>query len=173
VVLVSPPSEYLERLAARLAQDGCQPHWEEWTGTRVLIGHRADFRVQWMATRLHLWTIATAVPEVAAVTVSQFATTTMAYADGQKRGLPPGIQNGIAVFPCLVSERVHPDALARAESKQVSEFAIMARPVVVDVARGVIGSYRRTGFIGGMYGPYLRRKIQLYFDGALAATPQP
>jgi hypothetical protein len=45
--------------------------------------------------------------------------------------------------------------------------------VVIDVARGVVGAYRRTGFVGAMFGPYLRRKIQLYFDGALEASGQP
>jgi hypothetical protein len=164
---VTSPQQYLDSLATRLADDGCQPRWEEWTGGRVLIGRRADFRIQWMTTRLHLFTIAAAFPEVSVTNVEDFTRSAQRYSIDHKAGLPVGLQTGIAIFPCLVSEHVNPDALAWAQARQVLQFGVMARPVVIDVARDVIGVFRRTEWKGGIYSPHLRRKISLYFDGAL------
>jgi hypothetical protein len=165
---VKSPQQYLDSLEAQLADDGCQLRSEEWPGGTVLIGHRSDFRIQWVASRLHLFTIAAAFPEVSVTDVKSFTRSAQRYSMNHKGGLPAGFQTGIAVLPCLVSEHVDPDALAWAGTKRgFSEFAVMARPVVVDVARGVISAFRSTGFVGAIYGPHLRRKISLYFEGAL------
>jgi hypothetical protein len=170
---VKSPEQYLDSLEARLADDGCQPRWEEWPGGRVLIGRRADFRIQWMATRLHLFTVAAAFPEVSVTSVEDFTRSAQRYSVDHKGGLPVGLQTGIAIFPCLVSEHVHPDALAWAEAKQVLQRAVIARPVVVDVARGIIGAFRRTEWKGAIYGAHLRRKISLYFNSALNGSGLP
>lgn len=55
---------YIEATAARLTADGCDVHTEDWHGTAVLVGHRSDFRVQWMATKLHLLTIVAPASDV-------------------------------------------------------------------------------------------------------------
>lgn len=163
------PQRYLSALAERLAADGCAPRWEQWPGGRVLVGRRADFRIQWAATRLHLFTIAAAVPEIGTATIEGFTRSAQQYAKEHKGGLPRGFQTGIALFPCLVSEKVDPAAQAWAEAMQQMQFAVMARPVVVDATRGVISAFRRSAFLGWIYAPYLRRKLTLYFDGALQA----
>ena len=163
------PQRYLSALAERLAADGCAPRWEQWPGGRVLVGRRADFRIQWAATRLHLFTIAAAVPEIGTATIEGFTRSAQQYAKEHKGGLPRGLQTGIALFPCLVSEKVDPAAQAWAEAMQQMQFAVMARPVVVDATRGVISAFRRGAFLGWIYAPYLRRKLTLYFDGALQA----
>jgi hypothetical protein len=126
-----------------------------------------------MATRVHLFTIAAAFPEVSVTDVEDFTRSAQRYSMDHKGGLPVGVQNGLAIFPCLVSEHVHPDALAWAEAKQVLLRAVMARPVVVDVARGIIGAFRSTEWKGAIYGPHLRRKISLYFDSALDGNGLP
>jgi hypothetical protein len=104
------PQRYLDSLAARLADDGCQPRWEERPGGRVLIGRRADFRIQWMLTRLHLFAIAAAFPEVSVNNIEDFTRSAQRYSRDHKGGLPVGFQTGIAIFPCLVSEHVVLDA---------------------------------------------------------------
>jgi len=119
-----------------------------------------------VATRLHLFTIAAAVPEVTVPALQGFTRAAQQYAKEHKGGLPAGLQTGIALFPCLVSERVDPAALTWAETTSINDFALMTRPVAVDVARGAVGAFRRTPFVGSIYAPYLRRKLTLYFDGA-------
>jgi hypothetical protein len=120
-----------------------------------------------------LFTIAAALPEVSMTNVKDFTRSAQRYSMDHKGGLPVGFQSGIALFPCLVSEHVHSDVLAWVEAKPVMQHGVMARPVVVDLARGIIGAYRGTGFLGAFYGPHLRRKLSLYFDSVLDGNELP
>jgi hypothetical protein len=165
--MMSLPQQYLTALAERLAADGCEVHWENWDSASVLIGYRADFRVQWLMSRLHLYTVAAAFPEVTKAMVGQFALSARSYAGAHKPGLPSGFQTGAAVFACLVSDYVQPEALDYAASEQGLGSGVFARPVVVDTDRRAVAAFRRTGFMGAIFGPYLRRKITLYFDGTV------
>lgn len=91
-----------------------------------------------------------------------FTNTVLDYALARK-GEFRGFQSGVAAFPCLVSQSVDPEAMAWARQKQRLRFACIGRPVVVDVARGGIGAYRRTPTLGIVYAGHLRRKLDLYF----------
>ncbi len=165
-----PAQRYLAALARQLAADGCEPRWEDWDGHGVLTGQRADFRPQWLATRLHLFTAAMAVPEITLTAIGEFTRAAQEDAKVRKSGLPRGMQTGIALFPCLVSERADPAAMAWAAAQQRVRFALMARPVAVDAAHGTVATYRGTPALGWLYAAHLRRKLTLYFDGALRAV---
>jgi hypothetical protein len=156
------PEAYVEDVYARLAGDGCDPQWEDWDGP-VLVGHRSDFRLQWAATQLHLFTVVTAVPEVTLAQAQQFTVTAQQYAKDRKGGLPRGFQTGVAVFPALVSSRVDPAALEYAAHSQRVRFACLARPTVVDTQTGTVAAYRGNPVLGLLYAGHLRRKSQLYF----------
>jgi hypothetical protein len=108
-----------------------------------------------MATTLHLFTIVTPVPAATADVVEGFTDAAMNYALTRKGALR-GLQSGIAVFPCVVSENVDPAATVSAQEKQRQYFACMARPVVVDLLRGTIGCYRRNAALGRIYAGHLR-----------------
>ncbi|MFF9346199.1 levansucrase [Streptomyces sp. NPDC014734] len=155
---------YLAGVEGRLAADGCAPRWEDWGGVPVLVGRRADFRLRWAATNLHLFTVAAAVPEVSLPVVEAFTTQVLTYARKNKGGLPVGMQTGVASFPVLVSDRVDPAAMAWAEEKQRNQFACFARPVVVDSARGHVGMYRGKPAVGRAYAAHLIEKGGRYFS---------
>lgn len=157
------PSAYLDELRGRLAVDGCDPQIRDWSGQSVLVGRRADFRLRWMGTRLHLFVIAAAVQEVAAEMLASFSRSAISYARDNKGGMPVGFQTGIAVFPALVGEHVLPEAAAWAKAKQINEFGCMARPVTIDVTSGVVSQFRGAGVLGGVYAAHLRRKGAVYF----------
>jgi hypothetical protein len=89
----------------------------------------------------------------------------LAYAKKTKGGLPAGLQNGVAAFPVLVSDRVDPAAVRWAEAEQRNKWACMARPVVVDSAQQYVGTYRGTPAIGLVYSSYFERKAAQYFYG--------
>jgi hypothetical protein len=55
---------YIKGVESRLAADGCNPRWQNWGSTPVLVGRRADFRLSGIATRLPLFTLIGAVDEV-------------------------------------------------------------------------------------------------------------
>lgn len=153
---------YIEATAARLTADGCDVHTEDWHGTAVLVGHRSDFRVQWMATKLHLLTIVAPASDVTPDDLESFTNAAFEYAEARK-GQMRGLQSGVAVFPSLVGTHVDPAAMAWAQKKQLARFASMARPVVVDVTAGTVGCFRRTAALGFVYSGHLRRKLDLYF----------
>lgn len=153
---------YLATVAGRLDADGCRVTRENWNGAEVLIGYRSDFKLRWMATRLHLFTIVTAVDTVTAAGLAAFTESTLDYAIGRKGELR-GFQSGVAVLPGLIGARVEPAAAAWAAGGQRMRFAAMARPVVVDTSSGTVSCYRGTGMLGGVYAGHFRRKIDTYF----------
>jgi hypothetical protein len=157
------PQDYANALFERLRADGDEPQWEVANGAPYLLGHRSDFKVQWMATRMHLFTVAAIVPEVTVAGLEQFTDFALDLAVKRKTGLPRGLQTGIAVFPALISDRVEPAALQRASRWQQARFAAMGRPTVVDTANRLVGAYRGTPVLGLIYAGYLRRKNELYF----------
>ncbi|MFF6998461.1 levansucrase [Streptomyces sp. NPDC008313] len=156
---------YLASVESRLQADGCGTQWEDWSGVPVLVGRRADFKMRWMATRLHLFAVATAVPEITVPAIETFTDQVIQYAKRTKGGLPVGLQTGVAAFPLMVSDRVDPAAMAWAEAQQRLKFACMARPVVVDTTHGYVGMYRGKPALGRVYASYFIEKGALYFDG--------
>lgn len=105
----------------------------------VLAGHHSQFRMRWLATRLHLFIIAAVAPVVTVETLSRFTEAAMDYASQNKGGLPAGFQTGVAVFAALISDRVEPDAAAWA-SRQRLKFACVGRPAVIDTGTGQVRS---------------------------------
>ena len=156
------PENYIQQLHARLQADGCDPQWEA-APDPLLIGRRSEFRIQWMASTIHLFTIAATAPEATIATLEQFTDYAMAVAIERKKGLPRGIQTGIALFPTVISENVDPAALRRAGQWQKVKFACIARPTVIDTYTRTVGTYRGTPVAGMLYAPYLRKKSERYF----------
>ncbi|MET7603984.1 levansucrase [Streptomyces avermitilis] len=161
----STPGAYLTFVERQLSADGCTTRWEDWAGVPVLVGRRADFRLSWMATKLHLFTVAAAVPEVTVPVISTFTDQVMKYAKDTKGGLPVGLQNGVGAFPVLVSDRIDPAAVQWAEEQQRLKFACMTRPVVVDSARRYVAMYRGKPALGRVYASHFIEKGSRYFYG--------
>lgn len=154
---------YLELVEHRLAADGCTPHWERWGDDSVLVGRRADFRMKWAATKLHLFTMAAAVPAVTVPVIEAFTGHVLDHARRNKGGLPVGLQTGVAAFPVLVSEWVDPAAMHWAQEQQRNRFACFARPVVVDVSQGHVGYYQGVPVVGRVYASHMIEKAARYF----------
>lgn len=159
--MTHPVQAYIDATAARLRADGCQVSTEDWGGTPVVVSHRSDFRLQWMATTLHLFACVAPAAAVTQALLERFADTSADYAVARK-GQLRGLQSGIATFPTLVSKSVDPAAQAWAESKQRVRFACTTRPVVVDVSRREVSAFRGNPTLGRIYSAHLRRKLDLY-----------
>lgn len=156
------PQEYAQGLFGRLEADGCAPRWES-AATPVLFARRADFKLRWMGTRLHLFTIAAIVPFVDSDALSAFTDYALQAAIERKGGLVRGAQTGVAVFPTLISDRVEPSAARQAARSQALRWACMGRPTVVDTTTGTVSAYRGTPLVGLLYAGYLRKKNKQYF----------
>lgn len=155
---------YLDALASRLAADGCVISSERWGAHEVLIGHRSDFRVEWFATNLNLFTVAApagviALPDIEAFTNAAWETMLA------RKGMLRGLQTGVAVLPALVGTQVLPEAAAWAGAQQRTRFASFARPVVVDTTARTISAFTGRVTVGGVYNSHLIGKLQTYFPG--------
>lgn len=160
-----PVQAYLTATGERLRADGCEVKIEDWGGTPVLVGYRGDFRMRWMATKLHLFTIAAPATRVTADALEAFSTSAMDYVLARK-GQLRGFQNGVAVLPALVGTEVEPTAAAWAQEKQRLRFAALARPVAVDARTGTATAFRGNPSLGFIYAAHLRSKLNAYFPTA-------
>lgn len=152
--------EYVDGTGRRMLADGCEVHHDVVGPFQVLVGRRKDFLPQALS-RLHLVTVAAAVPHVGAAEVTGFARDVSVYAK-QRTGALRGMQSGIGAFSVLVSHEVSPDAVAVANRKAALEFAVRVQPVVVDLGRGVLHTFTGTQLVGIVLNGHLRRKRELY-----------
>jgi hypothetical protein len=124
-------------------------------GTERPTFRRADFRLRWMATRLHTFVFVIDLSAAAAVDVVALAEESRAWARDHKGGLPSGMQTGSAAMPILVVRKVG-HLRDWAESPQPLKWAAPLFPIVVSDS-GLEVAYRmqsqRTGIV---YEPFLR-----------------
>ncbi|MGC5288695.1 levansucrase [Micromonospora sp. DT231] len=160
-----PVRAYLTATGERLRADGCEVRTEDWGGVPVLIGHRGDFRMRWMATKLHLFTVAAPATVVTADALREFSATAMDYVLARK-GQLRGFQNGVAVFPALVGSQVEPAASAWAQGGQQVKFAALSRPVAVEARSATVSAFRGKPVLGFIYAAHLRSKLNAYFPAA-------
>lgn len=152
--------EYLAGVAERLGAGGATVTTEYFRGVPAVVGHRSEFRLRWMATKLNLFTVAIATPSVSAESLRLFSEDVLDFATA-KKGQFRGFQNGLAVIPVQVSEQVAPDAVALAESKIVKRFSAFAWPAVVDLSAGTVHRHQGRVAIGGVYASWMRQQTDL------------
>jgi hypothetical protein len=152
-------------LADRLIADGCETTWAEWEGRRTLIGRRSDKKVQWFGTRVHMFTVAAAVPSVDVTSLSDFTGWAMQYAKQHKgKGLPVSYGNVITVFPVLVGASADPAAKEWAtQDMRLLELAVASRPVVIDTGAAEVSLFRGKRLHGRMFVKHTLEKADLYF----------
>ncbi|MER7457913.1 levansucrase [Micromonospora sp. NPDC126480] len=160
--MTEPVRAYVEATGQRLQGDGCEVKTEDWGGVPVLVGYRSDFKLRWMATKLHLFTIAAPAALITASAVETFTNSALDYVLARK-GQLRGLQNGVAVFPALVGTQIEPPASAWAQENQRVRFAALARPVVVDASTGTAACFRGNAALGFVFAAHLRRKLDTYF----------
>ncbi len=153
---------YIDATGRRLQGDGCELATEDWGGVPLFVGYRADFKLRWMATKLHLFTIVAPAMMITGSAVETFTNSALDYVLDRK-GQLRGMQSGVAVFPALIGTQIEPQALTWAQQKQRVRFAAVARPVVVDSSTGTAASFRGNAALGFVYSAHLRRKLDAYF----------
>ncbi|MFD9126234.1 hypothetical protein [Kitasatospora sp. NPDC059571] len=157
---------YLEGLGARLRADGCVVTATTWQGHRVVIGSRSDRKVKWFGTKVELFVLAAAVPEVDQASLHGFTGWAMDYCKHLRSGLP-GARNAAMILPALVSGSVRRSATDwAAKDARVLGTTLVGRPVVVQTAApgtGRVTMYRGRVAWGGMFTGHVLEKAALYF----------
>jgi hypothetical protein len=162
--------EYLDGAAARLQADGSEVGTAMLPGGQALTGYQGKFKVQWMMTKLNLFTFVIGVPVVSAAALEGFSTDALQHAVDRK-GQLRGMQNGVAALAVLVGEHVEPDAAEYARKKMVRRFGAFAWPGAVDLGTGATYSHEGAVLLGGVYAKWMRKRMAAVLGtGAPAPT---
>ncbi|GAA5024299.1 hypothetical protein [Kitasatospora paranensis] len=158
---------YLEGLGERLRADGCVVTTTTWRDRRVVIGSRSDRKVQWFGTKVELFVLATAVPEVDRASLHEFTGWAMDYSKHLRSGGLPGARNAAMILPALVGGRVEQSARewAAADARTLGT-SLVGRPITVEAptpAAARITMYRGRVAWGGMFTGHVLEKASLYF----------
>jgi hypothetical protein len=163
------PQTYLDDAAARLHADGSTTDSVTLPGGPALLGYQSSFRVQWMFTKMHLFTFVVSGPVVSAVALEHFAGDALEYAVQQK-GQLRGLQIGVAAIAVLAGEHVEPEAAEFARQKILRRFGAFVWPAAVDLSTGETYSHRGPVVIGGVYSRWMRKRTAAVLG---AGTPAP
>jgi hypothetical protein len=154
------PEQYVEQVRRRMAEQGYSPGTAELPGGPVLVGVRSQFKLRWMATKLHLVMVVAHSAYADGPQLERFTNDALDYADflkGQFRGL----QVGVVAVPVLVVQRPDAGAVELARTKLIRKFGKFAWPTVVDLAAGRVQTHEGRVAIGGIYGGWIRGQIAL------------
>ena len=160
--------EYIKEVASRLRADGAEVTTESMRELTMLVGYRAQFRLRWFATRLNLFTIVGSVQTVTVAGLEQFAKDAIDYAIARK-GQFRGLQNGVAVIPVLVGERIEPDAATYATNILVRRFSAFAWPATVDLTSRHVYKHEGRVFLGGVYADWMRQQTAIALPDPITA----
>ena len=157
--------EYLQGAARRLQDDGSEVSRVTLPGGTALVGYQSKFRILWLATRVHLFTVLYPTDVATDTQLAAFSREAVSYAKATK-GTLRGLQSGVAVIPALVAESVTEQASAAATARPKKEFAALLLPAIVDLGNGQTLSYQGPIVWGTMYASWLRARLS-------AALPAP
>ncbi|QHY96711.1 hypothetical protein SSPS47_16520 [Streptomyces sp. S4.7] len=161
-----PATAYLEALRERLAADGCKVTATPWDEHQAVIGSRSDRKARWFGTKVQLFVLAAAVPQVDDALLANFTGWATEYA-GDLRGGLPGARNALMVLPTLISGNVQPSATQwAAADARILGTTVIGRPVVVHTpapGAGRATMYRGGVVWGGMFTTRVLEKASRYY----------
>lgn len=152
------PHEYVTEVANRLTADGVDVSTVNFRNLPAVVGYRSEFRLSWMAGRMHLFTVVGAVQLVTAAGLEQFTNDAIDYALS-KKGELRGLQSGVAAIPVLVGEHVDPEAVAYTQTAPGRRFAAMGWPVAVDTTTRQVHTFEGRVVLGAVFARWLRQQI--------------
>jgi len=136
------------------------------------VARTAEFRWQWFATRLHVFVFVATVEQDVGVQLAQgFTKAGVDYAKANKRGLPIGLQTGVATISMLVSSNIDQQARSWVEQRPPRDFGAFATPVLVNSATGERHTYTGRIVWGASYTRFLRELVNESVDAALGGRP--
>jgi hypothetical protein len=157
--------DYVRMVAERLRGDGASVSWEDLSSGSALVGSKSQFRWRWAASKVNLFTVISAVPNVTASSLETYANEVLDFGV-KKKGKFRGLQNGVGAIPALVSSDVEPEAIGTAKNTLIRHFGAFAWPVVVDLEAGRVYRHEGSVRIGGVYATWMRQQIAV-------ALPEP
>jgi hypothetical protein len=97
--------EYLQGAARRLHDDGSEVSWVAMSGGTALVGYQSKFRILWLATKVHLFTVLYPTEVATDTQLAALGQDAVSHANATK-GRLRGLQSGVAVIPALIAQTV-------------------------------------------------------------------
>ena len=154
------PDAFLAGVAERLRADGAVVDRQLLAGGPVLVGYRTQFRLRWMATKLHLFTVVATADVADAPALERLSHDALEFGI-HARGQLRGFQVGVAAIPILAARSVDAGAIAYAHDVLVRQWSAFAWPCVVDLATGRSYFHQGSVLLGGFYAGWMRKQTAL------------
>ena len=164
-------AEYLKLTASVLAEDGNTVTNVLLPGGPSVVGYQKQFRLRWMATMLHVFTVVVSVPLATPEILHDVNVEAIAYAKRTK-GRLRGLQTGVAVLPVVVAGRATAEGIEAAARRPPKDFAAITMPALVDLSTGRITRYDGRLVWGSIYTSWLRARLALLPLPSSPPTPQ-
>jgi hypothetical protein len=143
-------------LETRLRRAGFTTEHTEIAGHPALVGRRADFRWNWVATRLHSFVVAFTVDDLDEPTAETLTAAAQSYAIKHKGGLPRGLQTGSATLAVFLVDTASPSLRAWFSRKPHHRFGALRWPVLLELSDDTTTSYTGPMATGSIYRTHLR-----------------
>jgi hypothetical protein len=152
--------EFVAGVGQRLQAGGAVVNWQTLAGGPALVGYQARFRLRWMATKLHLFTVVAANASADAASLAQFANDALDFAIRSK-GRLRGLQVGVAAIPILAAETVDGTAIEFAQNRLIRRWSAFAWPCAFDLGSGRSYFHEGRVTVGGVYANWMRSQTAI------------
>lgn len=127
-------------------------------GTTGLVGHMSQFRLRWMAVRIHLLVYVQTVDTVTIDGLERFTLASMQRAIAAKGALR-GLQVGVAVAPIQIGASVTDGARRYAQHQILLRHGAFAWPVAIDATSGEVHRHTGRPLAGWIYTKWMREQV--------------
>jgi hypothetical protein len=133
------------------------------------VFRKSQFRLSWLATRLHVFAFVVDAAGVPTDQIPQIAESCRQHGISRKGGLARGLQTGVAAMPFFTVDHASPELTEWASSPQPVRFAAILYPVIM--AQDTNRVLRRTTpqRLGRIYEGYLSETAAEIIANARAA----
>jgi len=154
---------YFETVYKKFKQDDFELAQDEIDGFNVTVATKKQFRLSWLATQMNIFAVMGTSKAISKDVIEKFSKLSLDYAIKNNRGLPRGLQSGVASFALLVSSNVDEEAKKFVQQRPKKHFAAAEMPIVYDLREDTLYYYEKTPIWGMIYYKGFRDFVKIYF----------
>lgn len=154
---------YLKNVYEKLRRDNFELMNDRIDEFSVVVATKKQFKLSWAATQLNIFVIMGVSEHISKDVIENFSKISLDYTIKKKKGLPRGLQAGVASFALLVSSNIDEDAKRWVQQKPKKHFAAFEVPVIFDEKSNKLYYCDKTPLWGRIYYKFFRKFIEKYF----------
>ncbi|MGA2471845.1 MAG: hypothetical protein ABSG64_14285 [Solirubrobacteraceae bacterium] len=137
----------------------------------VMVARRSDFRLRWLATRIHTFIIVFSVDELNPDGAAKLTRAAQDYAIEHKGGVPHGLQTGTATIPVFLSPHANDATESWFAQAPKLRFAALGFPVLANLEAETVTYFTGRWKVGGIYKAFIVGIVSNTIAPALATKP--